>query len=172
MTRWIIFTLLAFAWLAPAHADELPLAKLKLPPGFEVELFARVDNARQMALGKNTLFVGSRRAGKVYAIPLTGARTPVVIAEGLTMPVGVAFRDGDLYVSAVSRVLRLRNIEAQLAKPPRPETVSAAWPTETHHGWKFIAFGPAPAGGATGTAPRRGSGCRPWRWAGSSGCRR
>jgi hypothetical protein len=101
-----------------------------------------VDNARQMALGKNTLFVGSRRAGKVYAIPLQGNRTPVVIADGLNMPVGVAFRDGDLYVSAVSRVLRLRDIEARLAKPPRPETVSEAWPTETHHGWKFIAFGP------------------------------
>ena len=26
---------------------------------------------------------------------------PVVIADGLSMPVGVAFRDGDLYVSAV-----------------------------------------------------------------------
>ncbi len=142
MTRGIAFTLLALAWLAPAQADELPLARLQLPPRFEIELFARVPNARQMALGKNTLFVGSRRAGKVYAIPLAGARTPVVIADGLTMPVGVAFRDGDLYMSAVSRVLRLRNIEARLNKPPRPETVSVVWPTETHHGWKFIAFGP------------------------------
>jgi hypothetical protein len=52
----------------------LPLASLNLPPGFEIELFARVPNARQMALGKNTLFVGSMRAGKVYAIPLQGAR--------------------------------------------------------------------------------------------------
>ncbi|MFP5411105.1 MAG: PQQ-dependent sugar dehydrogenase [Gammaproteobacteria bacterium] len=142
MTRWIALTLLAFTWLPPAHADALPLDRLKLPPGFEIELFARVDNARQMALGKNTLFVGSRGAGKVHAIPLAGPRTPVLIAEGLNMPVGVAFRDGDLYVSAVSRVLRLSDIEANLDKPPRPEVVSQAWPTETHHGWKFIAFGP------------------------------
>jgi glucose/arabinose dehydrogenase len=142
MLRWIAFFLLAFSWQVPAQADTLPLAQLKLPPGFEIELFARVDNARQMALGKHALFVGSRRAGKVYAIPLAGARTPVVIAEGLNMPVGVAFRDGDLYVSAVSRVLRLRDIEARFAKPPKLETVSAAWPSETHHGWKFIAFGP------------------------------
>ena len=142
MTRWIALTLLAFTCLPPAHADALPIDRLKLPPGFEIEVFARVDNARQMALGKHTLFVGSRRAGKVHAIPLNGPRTPLVVAEGLEMPVGVAFRDGDLYVSAVSRVLRLRDIEANLNAPPRPETASAAWPGDTHHGWKFIAFGP------------------------------
>ncbi|WP_088178787.1 PQQ-dependent sugar dehydrogenase [Thiobacillus denitrificans] len=142
MKRLIVFTLMAFGWLAQAAADALPLASLSLPPGFEIELFARVPNARQMALGKNTLFVGSMRAGKVYAIPLKGARKPVVIADGLNLPVGVAFRDGDLYVSAVSRILRLRDIEARLNKPPRPEVVSSAYPTDTHHGWKFIAFGP------------------------------
>jgi glucose/arabinose dehydrogenase len=142
MQRLIVFTLMAFGWLAQAAADSLPIAGLKLPPGFEIELFARVPNARQMALGKTTLFVGSMRAGKVYAIPLKGARKPVVIADGLNMPVGVAFRDGDLYVSAVSRILRLRNIESRLKQPPRPEVVSNAFPGDTHHGWKFIAFGP------------------------------
>jgi len=142
MKRLIAFTLMLFAWPAQAAADDLPLASLSLPPGFEVELFARVPNARQMALGKNTLFVGSMRAGKVYAIPLQGARKPVVIADGLNMPVGVAFRDGDLYVSAVSRILRLRDIETHLNKPPRPEVVSGAYPSDPHHGWKFIAFGP------------------------------
>jgi glucose/arabinose dehydrogenase len=126
----------------PAPAEPLPLANLRVPQGFVVELFARVPNARQMALGRHTLFVGSMRAGKVYAVPLAGERKPVVIAEGLDLPVGVAFRDGDLYVSAVDRVLRLRGIEARLAKPPRPEVVSRAWPADTHHGWKFIAFGP------------------------------
>lgn len=142
MTRLILSLVVMFAWLAQAAAAPLPLARLRLPPGFEIELFARVPNARQMALGKNTLFVGSMRAGKVYAIPLTGTRKPVVIADGLSLPVGVAFRDGDLYVSAVSRILRLRAIEARLIDPPRPEVVSNAYPTDTHHGWKFIAFGP------------------------------
>jgi len=142
MKRLIAFTLMAFGWLMPAAAADLPLASLVLPPGFEIELFARVPNARQMALGKTTLFVGSMREGKVYAIPLSGARKPRVIADGLNMPVGVAFRDGDLYVSAVSRILRLRDIEARLNKPPRPEVVSEAFPGDTHHGWKFIAFGP------------------------------
>ena len=142
MTRLLAFALIAFAWLTPAAADSLPLASLKAPPGFEVELFARVPNARQMALGTSNLFVGSMRAGKVYAVPLAGARKPVVVAEGLEMPVGVAFRDGDLYVSAVDRILRLPGIESRLARPPRPEVVSRAFPGDPHHGWKFIAFGP------------------------------
>src|SRR5574340_1043526 len=33
-------------------ATTLPLSRLGLPPGFEIELFARVPNARQMTLGK------------------------------------------------------------------------------------------------------------------------
>ncbi len=145
---------MALAWMcaggmlsAAAASDmdtpaALPLSHLILPPGFQIELFARVPNARQMALGKHTLFVGSMRVGKVYAIPLTAPHTPRVIADGLEMPVGVAFRDGDLYVSAVSRIVRLRAIESHLKQPPRPEVVSRAYPGETHHGWKFIAFGP------------------------------
>ncbi|MDP2266815.1 MAG: PQQ-dependent sugar dehydrogenase [Thiobacillus sp.] len=134
--------LLASITQAAAGPPTFPLSSLKLPPGFQIELFARVPNARQMALGKTMLFVGSMRAGKVYAIPLQGPRKLRVIADKLEMPVGVAFRDGDLYVSAVNRILRLRNIEAHVNRPPKPEVVSEAYPTDTHHGWKFIAFGP------------------------------
>lgn len=137
---WIVFLGMSLN----AAAAPLPLSQITLPPGFHIELFASVPNARQMALGTHTLFVGSMGAGKVYALPLQGTRAgaPRVIAEGLAMPVGVAFRDGDLYISAVSRILRLRGIEARLARPPRPEVVSAAYPTDKSHGWKFIAFGP------------------------------
>ena len=120
------------------------LSEIKLPPGFEITHFASVPNARQMTLGKRTLFVGSMAAGNVYAIPLRNgsAGTPRVIAEGLTMPVGVAFNNGDLYISAVSHILRLRAIENNLDQPPKLEVVTDKYPTDTHHGWKFIAFGP------------------------------
>ena len=142
MKRLMVGIAVLFGWMSPLAAETLPLASLSLPPGFSVELFARVPNARQMSLGKHTLFVGSMRAGKVHAIPLQGERKPVVIADKLTMPVGLAFRDGDLYVSAVNRILRLRDIESRLDAPPRPEVVTDDYPSDTHHGWKFIAFGP------------------------------
>lgn len=146
MARWVLrfILLLGVSLNVTAATSPLPLSNLKLSPGFEISLFATVPNARQMTLGKNTLFVGSRETGKVYAIPLQGARagSPRVIAENLKLPVGVAFHQGDLYVSAVSRILRLRGIEGRLDKPPKPEIVTRKYPSDTHHGWKFIAFGP------------------------------
>jgi glucose/arabinose dehydrogenase len=138
----LVFSLMPLA----AAADELPLDRIRLPPGFAIELFARVDNARGMALGaENTLFVGSMRAGKVHAVKFDAAYRVTqthLVAEGLQLPVGVAFRDGALYVSAVSRILRFDDIEKKLASPPSPVTVRDDLPSETHHGWKFIAFGP------------------------------
>jgi glucose/arabinose dehydrogenase len=128
----------------PVRAADPPLDQIRLPPGFRIELFAQVPNARQMALGRDTLFVGSMRDGRVHAVPLVKGRAgkPKVIAQGLKLPVGVAYRDGDLYISAVSRILRIRDVERRLDRPPPPETVFDGLPEETHHGWKFIAFGP------------------------------
>jgi len=124
-------------------ADDLPLDRIKLPSGFAIELVARVPSAREMALGaKGTLFVGSNE-GKVYAVTRgNGAATVHTIASGLNRPVGVAVRDGSLYVSAVSRILRFDDIENRLDSPPAPVVVTDKFPTDAHHGWKFIAFGP------------------------------
>ena len=65
-----------------------------------------------------------------------------MIASGLREPAGVAFRDSALYVSAVSRILRFDDIERRLANPPAPVVVSDRFPSDGHHGRKFIAFGP------------------------------
>jgi glucose/arabinose dehydrogenase len=142
-----LLPLLISLLLATAHAAEadLPLHNLRLPAGFSIDVFARVLNARQMALGTRTLFVGSMRAGRVTALPLDEHWRPgpaKLVAHGLSLPVGVAFRDGALYVSAVDRILRFDDIENQLDNPPSPIEVGARLPGERHHGWKFIAFGP------------------------------
>jgi glucose/arabinose dehydrogenase len=124
------------------------LDQLTLPKGFHIAVYSdQVPNARELAVGaKGTVFVGSNDAGKVYALTDANgdgvAERVRVIASGLQLPVGVAFRDGDLYVSAVSKVLVLRDIENHLDDPPAPVVVNGSFPTETHHGWKFIAFGP------------------------------
>ena len=104
-----------------------------------------MPNAREMALAtRGTLFVGSMEAGKVYAVTLKpgGPATVTPIAGGLNRPVGVAFRDGALYVSAINRILRFDDIESRLDKPPQPVVVTDKFPRDAHHGWKFIAFGP------------------------------
>ena len=143
--------LLALALLACTPlAAALPLERIKLPPGFTIELWAEVPNARQMALGGVTpqggvLYVGSRAAGKVHAVRFDGSfrAGPVLsIAEGLEMPSGIAWRQGALYVAAVSRILRYDGIDERLANPPKPALITDSLPGDRHHGWKFIGFGP------------------------------
>jgi glucose/arabinose dehydrogenase len=143
-----LLSLVLLAWASLAAA--LPLETIKLPPGFAIELWARVDNARQMALGGvdargGVLYVGSRGAGKVHAVRFDAAfRAGAVtqVAEGLNMPSGLAWRNGALYVAAVNRILRYDDIDRHFDRPPAPVTVTDSLPKDTHHGWKFIAFGP------------------------------
>jgi glucose/arabinose dehydrogenase len=133
----------------PAKKHQDPrLEEIGLPEGFEIEIYATgVKNARQMCQGdKGTIFVGTRNKGDVYAVrDIDGdyhADSVITIAKGLNMPNGVAFRNGSLYVGEVSRVTRYDRIEEQLSSPPAPVVVNASFPTEEHHGWKYIAFGP------------------------------
>ncbi|MDQ5857895.1 MAG: sorbosone dehydrogenase family protein, partial [Acidobacteriota bacterium] len=124
--------------------DPLPLENVKLPAGFEIRLYARVPHARSMTMSPGrTLFVGNREGDEVFAIRnAAGSAGEVVrIAKGLNMPNGVAFRDGALYVAEVHRLLRYDGIESRLSNPP-PPVVVRQFPTNRHHGWKFIAFGP------------------------------
>jgi glucose/arabinose dehydrogenase len=127
-------------------AQSLPLDQIKLPPGFSIELVARVPSARAMTWGeRGTLFVGSS-AGNVYALAFAapnaiGQANVHTIASGLRDPGGVAFHNGALYVSAVSRILRFDDIERRLQSPPEPVVVTDKLPSDGHHGRKFIAFG-------------------------------
>lgn len=130
-----------------AMADEPRLKDIRLPPGFEISVYAKIPNARSMTLSPSgTVFVGTQRAGKVYAIPnqagSAGERRPIAFAERLNTPNGVALHKGALYVAEVNRVLRYDSLESRLNDPPRPDVVNDSFPKERAHGWKFIAFGP------------------------------
>jgi len=150
----VVLAVAAGIWLNRGYlAGSLPSAAaqtgdITLPPGFRIAVYAAdVPNARQMALGPpGIVFVGSRAAGRVYAVVDRDgdhqADQVHVLASGLDDPSGVAFRDGSLYVADVGRILVLRDVARDLSRPPRPEVVTGAYPPERHHGWKFIAFGP------------------------------
>ncbi len=124
------------------------LDAIKLPQGFRILLYTdSVPGARSLALGPTgVVFVGTRREGKVYAVidhnKDNVADAVAVIATGLNSPNGVAFRDGALYVAEISRILRFDNIETHLEDPLPPVVVNSGFPNDTHHGWKYIAFGP------------------------------
>ena len=133
---------------APLCSAAVALDTLSLPPGFSIAMYASpVPNARELALGANgTVFAGSRDAGKVYALidsHRAGRADKVrVIASGLQLPSGIAFHNGDLYIGAVNRIYVLRDIEHHLDDPPKPELITDKLPDKTHHGWRFLAFGP------------------------------
>lgn len=128
--------------------DEKILQSIKLPAGFSIFLYAKnVKGARSLAVGdKGTVFVASRGEGKVYALVDEDrdnfAERVLVISEGLNSPNGVALYNGSLFVAEISRVIRFDNIEDNLEKPLQRTIVNDTFPRDTHHGWKFIGFGP------------------------------
>ncbi len=131
-----------------AQYSTLPLEKLELPEGFTISVFAdSITGARSMCMSPdNTLFVGTKDEDKVYALRDENgdnvAEKKYIIYRGGNSPNGVAFKDGHLYVAEINRILRFKNIESRLENPGEPEVVYDKFPTEKHHGWKFIAFGP------------------------------
>ena len=128
-------------------ADQIPLDRIKVPPGFKVELWASgIPGARMMTRGdQGTVFVGTRIIGRVYAVSdRSGKRESKIIAEKLTQPNGVVFRNGSLYVAAINKLLRYDGIEKNLDQIPEPADMTERFnlPPDQHHGWKFLAIGP------------------------------
>ncbi|MCV9386819.1 PQQ-dependent sugar dehydrogenase [Reichenbachiella ulvae] len=124
------------------------LSDLNLPDGFEIAVYADdVPNARSMAMSSGgVLYIGTRNEGKVYAVKDSDgdnvAEQKYVLAKDLKMPNGVAYRDGSLYVAEISRLTRFDNIDNQLENPGQGVEIYDDYPTDQHHGWKYIAFGP------------------------------
>jgi glucose/arabinose dehydrogenase len=97
---------------APAAAVDETLKQIRLPPGFRIELFAMVPDARQIAVapGGGTVIVGTRRS-RVWMLR-DGAKDGAAesVAEfapsiGFKVPNGVCFApDGTLYVVEHNRV--------------------------------------------------------------------
>jgi glucose/arabinose dehydrogenase len=104
----------------PAPADKLPTAKLKLPPGFNIEVFASgIANTRSLRVGdKGTVFVGTRLGNKVTAIIKKDGKTEIkTIAEGLYRPNGLAYHKGTLYIAELSQISKIENIENPRQSP-------------------------------------------------------
>ncbi|GAB4259366.1 MAG: sorbosone dehydrogenase family protein [Methylomicrobium sp.] len=133
---------------AGAGNDADFLKQLQLPDGFSISLFAEnVPNARSLALGEQgVIFVGTRQQGDVYALQDSDgdgkADKRYVLATGLYMPNGVAYRDGSLYVAETNRIVRFDRIIDHLAAPPKPTVIYDKLPSDRHHGWKYLRFGP------------------------------
>ncbi len=132
--------------LTGADASELQMSKLKLPPGFSVDVWAEVPNARSLARGtKGTIFVSNLAANDVYAVvDKNGKREVKKILKGLNAPNGIAFLDGNLYVAERTQIKKYENIEDRLDNPPEGVlVVDGLDPTNgPGHFWKYLTVGP------------------------------
>lgn len=98
---------------AKADALKANLKNVKLPPGFKIDLYAIVPDARHMAIGPSTgiVFVGTRKT-KVWAVTdRTKSRVADEVKQfspsiAMKVPNGVCFSpDGILYVVEHNRVM-------------------------------------------------------------------
>jgi glucose/arabinose dehydrogenase len=126
--------------------SDIPVSKLKAPAGFKVELWASgLPGGRAMALSEDgkKVYVGTRIIGRVYEVSDEGDKRSVrVVVDKLTQPAGVAYKDGNLYVFAVDKVLRFDGIANSSDVKPVDLTEKFDLPKEQHHNWKYVAFGP------------------------------
>jgi glucose/arabinose dehydrogenase len=126
-------------------ADQIPIATLKVPDGFKLEIYASgMVNARSLARGdKGTIFVSTRLLDKIYAITeKNGKREVKPLFSGLLRPNGLAFRNGTLYIAEINKISKVENIEANLDNPPKPVVIYDDLPSDEAHGWKYLTIGP------------------------------
>jgi glucose/arabinose dehydrogenase len=127
------------------QAGDIPIDRIKLPPGFKVEVWATgLPGGRAMARGDDgKIYVGTRAIGRVYEVTDAGGQRSVrTVVDKLNQPAGVAFRNGSLYVMAIDKALRFDGIEKNPAAAPVDMTAAFSLPPLQHHNWKYIAFGP------------------------------
>lgn len=131
--------------LTVTPASEIPIDKVKLPPGFKAEIWATgLPGGRAMAQGDDgKIYVGTRGIGRVYEVTDNGReRTVRTVVDKLNQPAGVAYRNGSLYVMAIDKVLRYDGITKNPNVAAVDMTEAFKLPKEQHHNWKYIAFGP------------------------------
>jgi glucose/arabinose dehydrogenase len=133
------------AFPIPTPVNELPVGKLKLPPGFKVEVWASgVLDARELRQGdKGNIFVSTLFVGnKVYAIPekaTGGKREPKTIIDKTEQATGIAFDKGTLYFATHKRIVRYDNAEDKLDNLGEPSKVlKDDLPGGSDHSWKYL----------------------------------
>ena len=125
------------------------LDDIVLPEGFTINTYAGdITGARSLVLDESdgTLYVSTRQAGVVYAIPNADegdtASEIITVASGLRSPNGIDVIDGDLYVAEIGQVTRFDNIAETFRHSPEALLVTDALPEDAHHGWRYMAGGP------------------------------
>lgn len=141
--KWLLSLFFSIALATPLRSlAAVDLGKIKLPPGFKIEAFATVPGARSLAVTPDgTVFVGSRGGGTNNLYRIKNSKVEILTSK-YASPNGVAFKEGKLYLGDVSQIIEFADAETKAPQDLKPRVLPQKFPTDTHHGWKFIRFGP------------------------------
>ncbi len=125
-------------------------AKLYVPKGFQVNIFAEGDfqNPRWMALAPNgDVFVADARANAVIVLRDSNkdgvADQRFVFSTKLAQPFGMAFNNGWFYVANTDSVVRFKYKDGQTAAAGEPEKIVELTPGGYNQHWtRNILFSP------------------------------
>ena len=147
----LLLVLAVFAACLPfsptALADDLPLARIKLPPGFKIELYARVPGARSMVVMEDWgVVIVSSRGPNIHAVidqDKDGRADRVVrLFSGLKVANGIDWHDGFLYVAEQHRLTRYKAPDFATLARATPEVLYDELPDDRWHGWRYARFAP------------------------------
>jgi glucose/arabinose dehydrogenase len=161
LIRYLVFTFLLLFY-SHGHADVAPVisppadpaAALKVPPGFEVEVYARnlalagtdIYSLRFMAFDKEgNLYISlGRKHKEVIVLPKKDnqqKKALCLIANGLNGPQGLAFLKGDLLIANQDSIVRLDQ-NGEICSTPHIEELVTGLPAGGRHSQKTLKVGP------------------------------
>ncbi|MCW9044990.1 MAG: PQQ-dependent sugar dehydrogenase [Alphaproteobacteria bacterium] len=148
MGRLILITLFLLGTPSCAGAvDPAKLEELTLPPNFSIEIYAHVPGARSLVVVPEleAVIVGTR-GNRVYAVQDKGLKgkpeTVSVLAAGLKVPNGIAWKNGHLYIAEQHQISRYSILKNAKLKIGKSQTLVTDLPDDSWHGWRYAAFGP------------------------------
>ncbi|KAK9812804.1 hypothetical protein WJX72_004093 [[Myrmecia] bisecta] len=179
---WSLVVLLAcLGAVVPARAQldvSSELYQVQLPPGFTIDLYfnGTMASARQLAVsqapGQNwtIVFVGTCGGACMFVYALIDhgnkgfADQRVTLLNDLYGPNGVAYRNGSLYVGQINNITHYDNADATALAGKtltNGTLVTGVFDMESHHGLKYLGFGPDDKLYATLGAPCNECDCTP-----------
>ena len=109
MTKLLAALAALIAGLAPdAEPSARPAPAIDVPAGYRAEIFATgLRRPTALAWGPDGLLYATQEGGEVVAVG-RGSSRPRIVAGGFRTPLGLAFDDGRVFVSAQGTLWRMR----------------------------------------------------------------
>ena len=127
--------------------SDFPLEKIQLPEGFEIDIFASVQDARSLACAEDgTVYVGSRSRGTITGLRDTNADWHADLEYYLyttgDMPNGIDIHNGDLYLAEAQKIVRFPNVLDSFGLKQTPEILYDSLERTNLYAWKYLRVGP------------------------------